>query len=187
MLCYGSYMADRSPTLLAYFITFSTYGSRLRGDARGSIDRRANGYGESMMPPTPKLLAAQRAAMNAAAFVMGAAERVIVARTISGICLRHGWVLLALNVRTNHVHLVVEAHESTPEAVMRALKAPATGALRRAGRVAADRPIWSRHGSTKYLFEEGSVPSAVRYVVERQGANLDGAWYSGPDIELGIG
>jgi hypothetical protein len=37
--------------VLAYFITFRTYGSWLHGDSRGSVDRFHNVYGTPRLPP----------------------------------------------------------------------------------------------------------------------------------------
>ena len=163
----------------AYFITFSTYGSRLPGDARGSIDKRANSYGEPMFPPSRGLVGSFRLAMRWPPYRMGDPERVVVANAIVAAFRKGDQSLLALNVRTNHVHLVCEP-SGPPEAAMNAAKAVATGALRRASLVDAERKVWSRHGSTRYLFEELDVTSAANYVVELQGANLGGAWYSDP-------
>ena len=94
-------------------------------------------------------------------------------------------MLCALNVRTNHVHLVVEAVDRTPEMIMASFKAVGTLALKRTGCVMDGGRIWSRHGSTRYLFEPEATPAAVRYVVDRQGGNLDGAWYLVPGFEFG--
>jgi hypothetical protein len=49
---------DRS--LLGYFISFSTYGSRVRGDARGSVDRRFNSPGEPFILANPMREDSQR-------------------------------------------------------------------------------------------------------------------------------
>ena len=174
---------ERIPTLLAYFITFSTYGSRVAGDEKGSVDRRANSYGEPTVATSHRLAGAQRETMRWPPFRMADHHRVTVAAAIAALCRKHEWRLLALNVRTNHVHLVVEPLGGTPEAPMTAVKATATGALRRAGLVDPVRKIWARHGSTRYLFEEAAVPSAVVYVVDRQGANLDGAWLVAPEFD----
>jgi hypothetical protein len=38
--------------------------------------------------------------------------------------------------------------------------------------IAADEKPWSRHGSTRYLWDEESVSRAVDYVLEGQGADL---------------
>src|SRR5215469_5792503 len=37
----------------AYFITFSCYGTRVRGDAAGSVDCRNNVFGTSVIGPNP--------------------------------------------------------------------------------------------------------------------------------------
>ncbi len=180
-------MPQTHPNVLAYFITFTTYGARVPGDERGSIDRRANGYGDPIDPPRPRLAAQQRDAMRWPAYQMDAADRLTVAKSISDVCAARDWPLLAFNVRTNHVHVVVEPRGGAPELVMRDFKSIATGALRRAGRVETTRKIWTRHGSTRYLFKEDAVAYAVRYVVEEQGANLAGAWYLTPGFVFADG
>lgn len=73
----------------------------------------------------------------------------------------------AQSVRTNHVHAVVAA-ECRPEVVMGAFKACSTLALRGAGLLGAGSAIWSRHGSTRYLWTERAVEAACVYVLERQ-------------------
>jgi len=78
------------------------------------------------------------------------------------------WNLLAIHVRTNHIHVVVQA-EQNPESVMIHFKAYATRALNAHDGHQTRRKIWARHGSTKYLWEAEDVRSVVRYVVEEQG------------------
>ncbi len=39
---------------LAYLITFSTYGTHLHGDPRGSVDVRHNMPGTAVLPPDPR-------------------------------------------------------------------------------------------------------------------------------------
>ena len=178
-------MTQRIPTLRAYCITFTTYGARLRGDPRGSNDRHANVFGEPSIAPNKSLLGAQRELMSQPRFVMGDSERRVVTQAIRSICFKRDWPLHALNVRTNHVHIVVAAVDRTPEMMMASFKAVATLALRRSRSIDGERRVWSRHGSTRHLFEAEAVPSAVRYVVDRQGGNLDGAWYLEPGFEFG--
>ena len=40
---------------LSYFITFSSYGTRLHGSENGSVDRNHNRYGGDLIPPKPSL------------------------------------------------------------------------------------------------------------------------------------
>lgn len=70
-----------------------------------------------------------------------------------------------MSVRTNHVHCVVVGIAS-PERILNDLKAWATRALREAELVPPDVSPWSRHGSTRYLWTEASVDTAIRYVEE---------------------
>jgi REP element-mobilizing transposase RayT len=111
--------------------------------------------------------------MKASAFALSAEQRSCVNRSLAEVCVHRGWDLIAANVRTNHVHVIV-ATSATPERVMNDLKARATRRLREEGLVLANAVIWSRHGSTRYLWTETNVEDAYRYVVEGQGADLEG-------------
>lgn len=89
------------------------------------------------------------------------------ASAIQGVCEHKGWTLHALNVRTNHLHTVVTA-SGPPEPVMNAFKAWATRRLREAGIASANQRVWSRHGSTVYLFRPENMAEKVRYVLDAQ-------------------
>jgi REP element-mobilizing transposase RayT len=100
-------------------------------------------------------------------------QREVVAEMIRTVCGKRDWSLLALNVRTTHFHTVVAAPD-TPERVMHAFKAYATRGLREEGLLAQDAPVWSRHGSTRYLWRPVHVEHACRYVADCQGNDLGG-------------
>jgi REP element-mobilizing transposase RayT len=104
-------------------------------------------------------------------FVLEREQRLIVDQAIRDVCEYWGWTLHALNVRTNHVHFVLNASHS-PEQVMTTLKAWSTRRLREAGLVDADAKLWSRHGSTRYLWTMADIETACRYVTEEQGSDL---------------
>jgi REP element-mobilizing transposase RayT len=157
---------------LAYLITFRCYGTWLHGDARGSMDRHgASGYGDPIMAPSGALQRWEESQLRSEPFELGPDARPVVRAALEGVCERRGWVLLAVNVRTNHVHAVVAA-EVAPEVVLNSLKAWATRGLRQAGVLAADAPAWSRHGSTVHLWTEDQVADAQSYVLYGQGAPL---------------
>ncbi|HEY7391157.1 MAG TPA: hypothetical protein VH640_21760 [Bryobacteraceae bacterium] len=65
-------------------------------------------------------------------------------------------------MRTNHVHLVVEA-EVRPERVMNDLKSYASRSLNQKGTDEPARKRWPRHGSTRWLWkpEHISLPFAT--------------------------
>lgn len=106
---------------LAYFITFSTYGTWLHGDDRGSVDRQNNGYRTPFLPRNGVRQSAEQSLLRETPFVMGDPERAIVDAAIRGVCTHRNWPLHIVNVRTNHVHLVVTASHA-PERVMNDFK-----------------------------------------------------------------
>ena len=155
----------------AYLITFHTYGSWLHGEAKGSVDRKHNRSETDFAPADKRRLVAMQRRMSGDAISLGETQRRSVEQAITGVCQHRDWDLLAINVRTNHVHVVIAAPVE-PEKVMNDLKAWATRKLREAKLFEADIKIWSRHGSTRYLWNERAIENACRYVIEGQGARL---------------
>jgi REP element-mobilizing transposase RayT len=157
---------------LAYFITFSTYGTWLHGTARaeGSVDRKHNVYGESFLPADPARERAAEERMAYPAYLMSSRARDVVRNAIVHICRERGWYLSALHVRTNHVHVVVSA-DRDPERIMSDLKARASRDLNHL-QIDAHPKRWTRHGSTRYLFDEASVTAAVAYTLDEQGDRM---------------
>jgi REP element-mobilizing transposase RayT len=92
-------------------------------------------------------------------------ERRVVQTTIEEHCTFRGWPLLAVNVRTNHVHVVLQC-PVPPETAMSQFKSWATRRLREAGHVR--EKLWTRHGSTVYLWTADQVHAKVDYVKNRQ-------------------
>ncbi|MCO6511231.1 MAG: transposase [Aridibacter famidurans] len=104
-------------------------------------------------------------------YSLGRLERRTANKVIREVCEHRGYTLHALNVRTNHIHLVVGCGD-TPEKAMNCFKAYITRRLRSKNLVGPDRKVWSRHGSTKYLWTEEQVEEAIGYVVHGQGPDL---------------
>ncbi|MEK7404649.1 MAG: transposase, partial [Acidobacteriota bacterium] len=95
----------------------------------------------------------------------GSRREVVLASLLERCSERHG-SLLAAHVRTNHVHIVVEA-EARPERVMNDLKSYASRCLNRMGLDEPSRKRWARHGSTRWLWKRENVSAAIRYVLEK--------------------
>jgi REP element-mobilizing transposase RayT len=158
---------------MTWLLTWTTYGTRLPGDARGFVSRvrTEDGrteihnepgtpvdadipalarYAESIMLQPPVLLTAEQASAVAEQFRETAAHR--------------GWVLHAMAVMANHVHLVVDAPDAVATTkLLTDFKAYATRRLDR-GRDGAKRRWWSERGSTRPLKHADAVTAAVEYV-----------------------
>ncbi|MBV9240823.1 MAG: transposase [Acidobacteria bacterium] len=102
---------------------------------------------------------------------MGAAEREIVRKAIREVCDVRGYHLYAMNVRTNHAHVVVN-NAAKVERMMDSFKAYSTRSLRAASLISSDSKPWSRRGSTRYLWTEEHIDAAIEYVVNGQGGEL---------------
>ncbi|MBY0262922.1 MAG: transposase [Phycisphaerales bacterium] len=152
---------------LAFFVTFRTYATWLHGDERGSVDRQHNHYQTPFVPPNAQRVENERT-LAGPMFELEDRGRAVVDRTIREVCSHSRWSLAALNVRTNHVHAVVSAPVG-PERVMTSMKSWSTRRLREAGLVEADRTLWARHGSTRWIWTARALERAVRYTLLEQG------------------
>ena len=153
---------------LAYFLTWHTYGTWLHGDPAGSVDSAHNRYGSSHIGDHPKRLERAKSRMNDEPFTLTAEAREAVETIIAKHCEHRTWRLHALSVRSNHVHVVVSAPETTPEELVRQLKQWGTRVLRDRGFAGPDQRVWADHASTRYLFNEEAVAAATRYTLEGQ-------------------
>ncbi len=156
---------------LAYFLSWHTYGTWLHGDERGSVDRDHNRYETPFVDASSNRKQFMQAEQKHPSLSLNQEQREQVFLALRETCDFRSWKLIALHVRTTHVHVVVAA-AGPPEPVLTTLKAYATRRLRQNGCAEPERPVWSRHGSTRYLWDQIGVESVVRYVVLEQGALL---------------
>src|SRR5688572_13990414 len=94
-------MQPPMPEPLAYFLTWTTYGTWLPGDARGWVP---DGGGD-IRPPDPEREVAARRRMTEPPVKLSQDQRRIVCETIAEHCRVRSWCLHAVNARTNHVHV----------------------------------------------------------------------------------
>jgi REP element-mobilizing transposase RayT len=153
---------------MRYFITFAWYGAHLHGDESGSVDRDHNLPGSRALQADPQRASAERASMIQAPYLLDTEGRAVVLQALRDVCVHRRWTLIGAHVRTNHVHVIVEA-DARPEKVMNDFKAYASRELKRLRRDGIDRKRWARHGSTRWLWNDQEVQAALRYVIEEQG------------------
>ena len=146
---------------LAYHITWTTYGTWLHGDARGWVKDGEPGVHQ----PNPEVEAVMRARMSDTPVLLSDEQRAVVETTIREHVAMRGWELHALNVRSNHVHVVVSA-AIHPDQVMEQFKAWCSRRL--SERLGRKRKWWTEHGSTKWINDEEYLENAIGYVLERQ-------------------
>jgi hypothetical protein len=82
---------------IAYFLTFTTYGTWLHGREPESVDRQHNIYGTPMLAPDPELEQKQRAKMKQPEYRLDENQRTIVLETILEVAKHRGlhvWLLM---------------------------------------------------------------------------------------------
>jgi len=145
---------------LAYFLTWTTYGTWLPGDDRGWIDRHSAG----IKTPDPARQSATRSRMSESIVELQSGGRQCVDTAIRGTCLYRDWTVHELNVRSNHVHAIIAAENYSPSEVLRVLKSYATRDLNLLYSNTKRKHWWTRGGSKKYLNDEKSLHAAIQYV-----------------------
>jgi len=148
---------------LAYFLTWTTYGTWLHGDNRGSVDQDHNQYGEPYLDPTEGLRRYESKLLKHAPIQLNPRQRDLVETIVRRDCGHRGYQLYALNCRSNHVHVVVQAQDVPAERVMAQFKSYATRGLREIDSFTGKK-VWTAGGSKRYLFTEDAIERAVQYV-----------------------
>jgi REP element-mobilizing transposase RayT len=157
---------------LALLITFRTYGTWLHGDPRGSVDRHNNAYGTPRIPRNDTWCRLEAQSLKRKTVYLHAARRKAVAVAIRETCEKRGWSLLAVNVRTNHAHSVIDPIGKDPDRVLIALKSNATRRMRETGCWREAETPWAEKGSKRNLWNDASVEMAIYYVRHAQGDEL---------------
>ena len=162
---------------MTYLITWCCYGSHIPGQ-EGIVSKRNHHFGTRIAAPNIYFARASRAAMADQPFELDSVQRQIVLKAIVDVGQYRRWTILAVHVRTTHVHVVIDG-DLAPERIMHDLKSYASRALNCA------QQKWARHGSTRYLYTRETLANAVRYVLEKQSEPM--AVYNGtPTVMEGI-
>lgn len=157
------------PPTLAYFLTWTTHATWLHGDDRGSIDRNHNARDTPPLAPDPERRERARSLARTPPVRLTREARDIVESTIRDHCDHRRWELHALNVRSNHVHVVVRCPaDLAPETAMSQIKAWSTRRLRDAGLAGKQAKVWTEHGSTRWIKSDASLIAAIDYVNNHQ-------------------
>ena len=161
-----------------WLLTWTTYGSWLPGDDRGSTgiihDQSGqwlarNEIGEPFVDLSNALRDFSREAMKGDEVRLNLEQaRVLLTQfhCTSGV---RRWRFLAVAIMANHIHFVVNVHgDPEPEDILRDFKSYGSRALNlQWGRRDSDT-WWTESGSKRKLDSDNSVIGAVRYLTEQE-------------------
>jgi len=158
-----------------WLLTWTTYATWLPGDARGFVSNVADNDSRGIRfntPGTPYLqdvrpLRRFAAEQSAESVWLTSDQARVVLEQFRETAMVRGWVLFAVAVMRNHIHLVVGVPgDPEPEDLLRDFKSYASRRLnQRFGR--RDR-WWTQSGSKRKLPSQDAVTAAVRYVKNQE-------------------
>lgn len=148
---------------LAYFITWTVYGTHLQGHEEGWRRRK-----KGTQPPQPLLERWRQDRLKHPVIMLDADMRAIVENEIERHCHHRDWHLWAKNTRSNHVHAVVTAQDASGKTVRDQLKANCTRGLRERWDVFRERPVWTVGGDWQCINSEEDLAVVIEYVMEVQ-------------------
>ena len=150
-------------TPIAFYITWTVYGTYLQGDERGWRRRR-----EGQQAPQLRLAQWRRERLKHEILLLSSEQRVVVEHECQRHCDHRRWALWAVNARSNHVHAVVTATGDSGKTVRDQLKANCTRGLREQWTEFCDRPVWSVGGDWECVNSEDDLDAVCVYVREAQ-------------------
>ena len=148
---------------LAFFITWTVYGTFLQGDQRGWTKRRGG-----FQAAEPKLVQWRSDRLKHPIELLNENQRTVVETEIDRLAQFRGWKIWARSARSNHVHVVVTAVEYAGNKVRDQFKANCTRVLRERWSKFVDRPVWTTGGDWKCINDEDALEQIVVYVAQAQ-------------------
>jgi REP element-mobilizing transposase RayT len=148
---------------IAFFVTWTVYGTHLQGDELGWRRRR---HGEQ--PPRPRLVNWRRERLKHAIIILSSEQRALVEQEIIRHCEHRSWHIWSVNARTTHIHVVLTAVGFAGSTVRDQLKANGTRGLRELWPKFRDRPVWSVGGDWQCINSDDELEQACHYVREAQ-------------------
>lgn len=148
---------------IAYFITWTVYGTFLQGDSRGWRKRR-----KGEQPAQPRLDHWRLERLKYPIQLLSHHQRLAVDTEIDRLAEFRGWQLWARSARSNHVHVLLSAAGFSGKKVRDQLKANCTRVLREQWQQFVDRPVWSTGGDFQCINGEDDLHVVRDYIAESQ-------------------
>jgi hypothetical protein len=149
---------------IAYFLTWTAYGSWLPGDSRGWVK-----WHHGFQDPNPKFEEYARSKLIEPVCQLSKQECRIVEEEIQALCQNRGWFLHAVNCRMSHVHAVVSAAGIKPEIILSQLKASCTRKLMEGSvRIPLRTRWWAEGGCKRSICDEKTLHKVIDYILYRQ-------------------
>jgi len=144
-----------SRKMIAYMITWTTYGSWLQGDERGYVK---NG---TILDANENLKRANQEQQKFPTVKLNANQKQIAKNVIEQEAKRIDHKIHALAICSNHVHIILQKANEPIESIVARYKNKSTHALKAEG---FEGKIWTRGYNKKFLYNIDKLKSTIQYV-----------------------
>jgi REP element-mobilizing transposase RayT len=157
------------PDRTTWHITFGTYGTRLHGGVRPTVDHRHNTIGEGFLDHLPRYEQVERDRLAHSPRLLTSEHRNLIESNLAIICERGGWTVHACVAAVDHVHVLLEADRDAEGKTIRTLlKRWTTQLLSERFPERASSPWWAEGGSNKVVDCESYFESAREYIARHR-------------------
>lgn len=148
---------------LGYFLSWATYGTRLHGDPRGTVDRTQTGHRDPILGPDKERWEYEQEKMNFPPVILTREQRLFAESGIPRIWERGLWKYDTCAVAPDHVQVILtSAHQ--PKAIRRILKRWLGQYLSEKWPLDEGATWWAECGSIKWLIDPAYFQNACGYV-----------------------
>lgn len=145
---------------LGYFLSWGTYGTRLHGDPRGTVDRTETGHRDPILGPHEERWEYERGKMNFPPVILTREHRLFAESAIPEICERGMWKYQTCAVAPDHVHVILTS-EHEPKTIRRILKRWLGQSLSEKWPLDEGATWWAECGSIKWLVDRIMIPDDI--------------------------
>ncbi len=168
-------MQRLDPNRTTWHITFGTFGTRLHGSERPTVDRKHSRFGEPFIATDAARERWQRQHMTGKPVRLTHEQRTEVEAALPRICERGEWTLRTYAADADHVHVLCDADRSVHGRQIRMLlKRWLTQTLDEKWPRTAGRSWWADGGSNKAVKEQAYLNNAYRYIAKQRATKPDG-------------
>lgn len=163
-----------------WFLTWTTYGTWLPGDARGFVspkfdlektEKRNNIVGTEYDKDRPKLRELSKSKLIGEPVYLRLEHAEVIRVQFEETAKRRGWTIVIGAIIANHVHLVVGVlGDPEPDVLLRDFKSYASGSLNRTFCRPESGTWWTQSGSKRKVKDARHFNAVVAYVKNQQGA-----------------
>jgi len=160
-----------APDRTTWHITLGTYGTRLHGGDRPTVDREHNHRGEIFIARNAEREKFERDAMRTSAIVLPIEVRSFIEQSIPSLCIRGNWTYrtCAAPAEEDHVHILLDAERQIHgKDVRKWLKRWLTEALNSKFGKPPGGDWWAQCGSTKPVKHIEYLNNAFPYICNQR-------------------